>query len=256
MSAQAKPRVLVTGMSGLIGQATHRLLGDKYNWRALNRRAIPGVETIQADIADLEAIRPAFEDVDIVVHLAAIAKVDAPWGDVLHHNIEGTYNVFEAARQAGVKRIIFASSGAAVAGVQIEEPYRALVEGRYSEVDSSWPMVTHESMPRPMGLYGVSKVFGEVLARHYVDTTDMSVICLRIGWVGAEDRPSQPASWVNWCSQRDIVQMIDRCMEAPDSLRYDIFYVTSNNRWSYRDLEHAKQVVGYVPRDNAEDHRP
>src|SRR5690606_33692886 len=152
MSDQAKPRVLVTGMSGLIGQAAHRLLGDKYTWRALNRRAIPEVETIQADIADLDAIRPAFDDVDVVVHLAAIAKVDAPWEEVLHHNIEGTYNVFEAARQAGVKRVVFASSGAAVAGIQIEEPYRALVEGRYSEVDRSWPMLTHESMPRPMGL--------------------------------------------------------------------------------------------------------
>ncbi len=255
MSDQAKPRVLVTGMSGLIGQAAHRLLGDKYTWRALNRRAIPEVETIQADIADLDAIRPAFDDVDVVVHLAAIAKVDAPWEEVLHHNIEGTYNVFEAARQAGVKRVVFASSGAAVAGIQIEEPYRALVEGRYSEVDTSWPMLTHESMPRPMGLYGVSKVFGEVLARHFVDTTPMSILCLRIGAVSADDRPSAPASWANWCSQRDVVQMIDRCIEAPENLRYDIFFVTSNNRWGYRDLEHAKQVVGYEPRDSAEDYR-
>jgi hypothetical protein len=116
-------------------------------------------------------------------------------------------------------------------------------------------MLTHESMPRPLGIYGVSKVFGEVLARHFVDTTPLSIICLRIGWVGEADRPSAAAQWVNWCSQRDIVQAIDLSIAAPLSLRYDIFFVTSNNRWGYRDLEHARQVLGYVPQDSAEEHR-
>jgi len=156
---------------------------------------------------------------------------------------------------AGVKRVIFASSGATVAGIQRDEPFKAIVDGRYSDVGGSWPMLTHESMPRPMGIYGVSKVFGEVLARHFVDTTPLSILCLRIGAVGEEDRPHTPAHWANWCSQRDIVQMIDRCIEAQASLRYDIFYVTSNNRWSYRDLEHGRHVLGYVPQDNAEDYR-
>lgn len=256
MDNQTKKRVLVTGASGLIGSALRQILEDKYEWRALNRRNLPDVPTVQADISDLEAIRPAFEDVDTVVHLAAVAKVDAPWETILQNNLVGTYNVFEAARQAGVKRVIFASSGATVAGLQREEPFKALVEGRYSEVGGSWPMVTHESMTRPMGLYGVSKVFGEVLARHFVDTSPLSIVCLRIGWVGEVDRPQEPAHWANWCSQRDIVQMIDRCIQAPPSLRYDIFFVTSNNRWSYRDLEHAHNVVGYVPQDTAEDHRP
>lgn len=242
-------------MSGLIGNALHRQLDGKYQWRALNRRAVAEVETVQANISDLEAIRPAFDDIDVVVHLAAVAQVDAPWDSILENNLIGTYNVMEAARQAGVKRVIYASSGATVAGVQVEEPYKALVEGRYSAVEPSWPMFSHESMPRPMGLYGVSKVFGEVLARHFVDTSPLSIICLRIGWVGAEDRPQSPAHYANWCSQRDIVQMIDRCIEAPESLRYDIFFVTSNNRWSYRDLQHAQQVVGYIPQDSAEDHR-
>lgn len=255
MDNQTKKRVLVTGMSGLIGSALYRILGDKYEWTALNRRQTPGVPTVQADIADLEVIRPAFEGIDTVVHLAAVAQVDAPWESILTPNIIGTYNVFEAARQAGVKRVIFASSGATVAGLHREEPFKALVEGRYSEVGGSWPMVTHESMPRPLGLYGVSKVFGEVLARHFADTSPMSMICLRIGWVGEKDRPETPAHFANWCSQRDIVQMIDRSIQAPESLRYDIFFVTSNNRWRYRDLEHGRSVLGYVPEDNAEDHR-
>ena len=255
MANETKKRVLVTGATGLIGSALRRILGDKYEWSALNRRDIPGVPTTQADISDLDAIRPAFEGIDTVVHLAAVARVDATWDDLLGPNFTGTYNVFEAAKQAGVKRVIFASSGATVAGIQSEEPFKALVESRYSDVGGTWPMLTHESMPRPMGLYGVSKVFGEALARHYADTSPMSMICLRIGWVGEADRPQAPAHWVNWCSQRDIVQVIDRSIEAPPSLRFDIFFVTSNNRWGYRDLEHTRRVLGYVPQDNAEDHR-
>lgn len=255
MQNESKSRILVTGMNGLIGTALYDTVGDRYTWRALNRRPMPGVETIQADIGDLAAIRPAFDDVNTVVHLAADIRLNAPWEDIHHTNVVGTYNVFEAASQAGVKRVIFASSGATVVGVQREEPYKALAEGRYDDVLAEWPMITHTSMVRPAGLYGVSKVWGEVLARHYVDTTELSIICLRIGWVSAEDKPVQPVQFANWCSRRDVVQMIDRCIQAPSDLRYDIFFVTSENRWSYRDLGHARQVVGYVPQDRAEDHR-
>jgi nucleoside-diphosphate-sugar epimerase len=255
MASENKKRVLVTGANGLIGTALRRILADKYEWSALNRSDLPGVPTTRADIADLEAIRPAFEGIDTVVHLAALARVDATWDELLGPNFTGTYNVFEAARAAGVKRVIFASSGATVAGVQKEEPFKALVEARYSDAGGTWPMFTHQSMPRPMGLYGVSKVFGEVLARHFVDNSSLSIICLRIGWVGEVDRPQAPAHFANWCSQRDIVQVIERSIDAPPSLRYDIFFATSNNRWSYRDLQHTRQVLGYVPQDNAEDYR-
>ncbi len=255
MSEAQTRRILVTGMSGLIGSTLYRELGDRYAWVALNRRPMPGVETVQADIADLGAIRPAFEGVDSVVHLAANAQMDAPWEEVLHANVIGTYNVFEAARQAGVRRVIYASSGATVSGIQREEPYRALVEGRYSDLQESWPMLTQRSMPRPAGLYGVSKVWGEALARHFVDSSPLSILCLRIGYVNRENRPLAPAHFANWCSQGDIVQAIARSIEAPDDLRYDIFFVTSNNQWSYRDLQHTREVLGFEPQDAAEDHR-
>jgi nucleoside-diphosphate-sugar epimerase len=246
--------VLVTGMSGLIGSAFRAGLAGRYDLRALNRRPVEGIPCHRADIADLGAIEPAFVGVDVVVHLAAIARSGAPWDDILRHNIVGPYNVFEAARQAGVKRVIFASSGATVSNCEGDFPYSALVTGRYDEV-GSWPLLTHESPPRPSGLYGVSKVFGEALARHFADTSDMSMICLRIGAVTPEDRPTTPRHFAVWCSQRDIVQMIERCIEAPPSLRFDVFFVTSDNRWSYRDLDHPRSMVGYQPRDRAEDHR-
>jgi uronate dehydrogenase len=247
--------VLVTGMSGLIGGAVRRRLEGTYRLRALNRGPVPGIETHMADIADLDAIEPAFAGADVVVHLAAYARSGAAWADVLANNVIGTYNVFEAARRAGVRRLVYASSGAVVSGHEREPPYSALVEGRYGEV-TTWPMLTHATPVRPTGLYGCSKVWGEALARHYADAHGLSVICLRIGHVSAGDRPVAPRDFSVWCSQRDVAAMIERCIAAPADLRFDVFFVTSRNRWGYRDLEHARGVIGYEPEDAAEDSRP
>ena len=108
---------------------------------------------------------------------------------------------------------------------------------------------------RPAGLYGVSKVWGEALARHYADAHGLSVICVRIGHVTAEDRPRAPRDFSVWCSQRDIVRMLELCLAAPDSVRFDVFFAVSNNRWSYRDLDHARRVLGFEPLDAAETYR-
>jgi nucleoside-diphosphate-sugar epimerase len=248
-------KILITGMSGLIGGVARQRLEGKYELSALNRRDVAGVKCHQADIADLDAIQPAFEGVDVVVHLAAIARGNATWEEVLHHNVIGTYNVFEASRRAGVQRIVYASSGATVSNWERESPYGALVEGRYDEVPPTWQKLTHESPTRPSGLYGCSKVWGEALARHFSDTYDISIICLRIGAVNREDRPTSPRHFSVYCSQRDIAQMIEKCIAAPDSVKFDIFFVVSNNKWSYRDVAHAREVVGYEPQDATEDYR-
>lgn len=253
---QAQQTVLVTGMSGLIGGATRRQLEGKYNLRALNRSAIEGVETHRADISDYDAIRPAFDGVDTVVHLAAIAEVHAPWEDLLNVNIVGTRNVFQAAVDAGVRRVVFASSGSTIARVEQEEPYKAIADGRFDELPQSWPLMHKHSEPRPWGIYGATKLWGEALARHFVDSTDISILCLRIGVVNAEDRPTQPRHYANWCSQRDIANMIELNIQAPPELRFDIFYVVSNNRYSYRDLSHAHDVLGFLPQDSADDWPP
>lgn len=250
-----KLKVLVTGMSGLIGGAVRARLGSKYEFSALNRSAIPGIPCHQADIADLNAILPAFAGIDAVVHLAANANMGAPWDAILHTNVIGTYNVFEAARQAGVRRVIFASSGATVSGRERAQPYKALVEGDYAAAGAAWPAVTHEMATWPTGLYGASKVWGEAIGRHFADSSDLSVLCLRLGHVTAEDRPTSVRDYSSWCSQRDIVDMIDRCIQAPASVKYDIFFVLSDNQWGYRDLEHAREVLGFVPQDAAENFR-
>lgn len=247
--------VLITGMSGLIGGVVYNHLAGKYTLSALNRRDVPGIKLYQADIADLDAIQPAFEGVDVVVHLAAMAKGDATWEEVLEPNIIGTYNVFEASRQAGVKRIVYASSGSTINRWELDFPYNAIARGRYDEVPETWEKITHRSPIRPDGLYGASKVWGEALARHFSDNCGISAICIRIGAVTPEDRPRKPREFAVWCSHRDIAQMVEKCIEAPDSVQFDIFYAVSNNKWGYRDFSHAREVIGFEPQDSAETHR-
>ena len=250
----ARPIVLVTGLSGLIGSALRRHLGeDAYELRGLNRRAVPGVACHRADIADLAAIEPAFAGVEVVVHLAA-AVGSPPFEVVVRDNIVGAYNVFEASRRAGVRRVVFASSGAVVSGCEREPAFAPLAAGRYAEV-ASIPMLTHESALHPRGIYGASKVWGEALGRHYADAHGLSVLCVRIGRVTREDRPQVPREFTVWCSQRDIARFLERCIAAPPSVRFDTFFATSHNRWGYRDLTHAREVLGWTPLDRAEDHR-
>lgn len=246
--------VLVTGLSGLIGGAVLKHVAGAYDLRGLSRRAVPGVPCHQADIADLGAIEPAFAGVDTVVHLAARAGASPPWEAVLQANVIGSYNVFEAARRAGVRRVVYASSGATVSGWERESPYRELASGRYDDA-GAWTTMTHETPLRPVGLYGASKVWGEALARQYSDAHGLSAICLRIGHVVTEDRPLTVRDYSVWCSQRDIARAIARAIEAPDAVRFEIVFITSRNRWSYRDLAHAKAAIGFEPLDAAEDYR-
>lgn len=248
-------RILVTGMSGLIGGAVRERLEGRYDLTALNRSLVPGVRTVQADIADFDAIRPAFEGQETVVHLAASARGRDPWERVRDPNLIGVYNVFEAARQAHASRVIFASSGSTISGWELVQPYRALVNGDYDTVQHPWPMITHETPVRPTGVYGATKVWGEALARQFTDTYELSIICLRIGLVNKENRPTDSRQFSVWCSRRDISQMVELCIEAPPELRFDIFYALSRNKWSYRDISHAREVVGFNPEDEAESYR-
>lgn len=244
-------KILVTGMSGLIGKAVRKELEPDHNLRALNRSAVDGVECVRADISNLDAIRPAFDGIDTVVHMAAIAHGSPNWDQLLPFNVIGTYNVFEAAREAGVKRIIYASSGATISGYAQSDPYKALEEGRYDDVDT-WDKITHQHPTHPKGIYGCTKVWAEALGRHYADTTEMSMIGLRIGAVNEENRPLQTRQKSVWCSQGDVARMVRACIEAPEDLKHDIFFVVSNNQYSYRDMSHAKDVLGYEPQDSAD----
>ena len=203
----------------------------------------------------METLVNAMQDVDVVVHMAADPRADAPWDGVLHSNIIGTRNVFEAARLSGVERVVYASSIMVSWGYFAEEPYKSIFEGRYDALSpDDIPKVTHEWPTRPTDMYPASKVWGEAMARVYADIHGLSVICLRIGWVNDEDAP-HTFGWARagWCSKRDIAQLVERSIQAPADVRFDIFYGLSNNTWNWADIDHAREVLGYDPEDNAED---
>lgn len=267
MTAQ---RILVTGVYGLIAGAVYRRLcaePERYEVYALARRRqpserapgglrleIPEDRFFLVDMSDLGAVERAFDGMDTIVHMAADPRPDADWDSLLQSNIVGSRNAFEAALRVHARRVVYASSIMVSWGYQQDEPYKALSEGRFDELsEGEIPIVTHESAPRPTGLYPATKVWGEALARYYADVHELSSLCLRIGWVNAEDHPQRPEAGAFWCSQRDIVQLVEKAIEAPDNLRFGIFYGVSNNKWRWVDIDHARQVLGYSPQDSAED---
>ena len=246
-------RVLITGMSGLIGGLLkeHLLEAGGYELTALNRRDVEGIPTVQADIADIDAIRPAFDEQDVVVHLAAYLG-SQDWEGQHAGNVLGTYNVFEAARQAGVDRVIFASSGNVIRGFERVPPYSDIAAGNYGRVPSDFSLITPEQV-RPEALYGAAKAWGEALARHFSDDYDMSMLCVRIGQVTDVNRPRRPRENAIYLSHRDISTHLKACIDAPDDVRFGIFFAVSNNQWNYRDLTSSREVLGWEPEDSADE---
>lgn len=246
-------RVLITGASGLIGGILRAALRDDYEPCGVDIRPVPGFDSLTADMTDLDAVQPAFEGVDTVIDLAAIPSEDTPWKDVLANNIPSTYNAFEASRRAGVRRIIFASSNHATGMYEGDPPYSSIVAGRYEGLEpGSLPRITTSMPIRPDGPYGIAKAFGEAVGRHYSDRYGLSVICLRIGTLNREGRPLNPRHFATLLTHRDLTQLVIRCIEAPDTLRFGIFYGVSNNRWRFWDISDSAEEIGYHPEDDAE----
>ena len=263
-------KVLITGVYGLIAGAVYgdfRGKPNRYDVYGLARRRQPSERVAEgrvlevpddrfflADLSDHDAVCRAVEGMDVVVQMAATPGPDEDWNRILQGNIVGIHNVFEACRQAGVKRVVYASSIMVSWGYLFDEPYRAINEGRFGDVPDEIPIVTHRHPPRPTETYSASKVWGEAMARTYADVHGLSCLCIRIGWVNGKNHPENPARGSFWCSQRDIVQLVERCVNAPEDLRFDVFYGVSDSQYRWVDIDHAREAVGYEPLDNAEDY--
>lgn len=253
-------KVLVTGANGVIGSAVREHLADRYELSALD--ILPGdFPTHVADIADLAAIQPAFEGMDAVVHLAASISVETPWPDILKNNIIGTYNVYEAAKQAGVAAVVFASSNHAVGMFEVTNSPAIYATDHPLVIDQ------HADI-RPDSYYGVSKAYGEAMGRYYVENHGLRVCCLRIGSVRPDDDPTSEAAgassgWLpltreqtlerlqaTWLSQRDCAQLISRCLDA-EHIPFGIYYGISDNQRQFWSLANAREELGYAPEDSA-----
>lgn len=255
----AKERVLITGASGLVGGITVEALGDRYDFSALNRRSVLEIPCIQADISDLESIRPAFRNVDKVLHLAAYTDdihcacgtraCDDCWAQTMAITVGGTVNVFRAAQEAGIARVVFMSTGGTMNGYERDEnsPYALISEGRFDDVPAEWPMVSTDWAARPTSPYHVGKLFGESCARYFADNYDMSIIIIRLGNVSPSDRPATRRQFSGYLSHADTAQMIDKCLSAPEEMRYRVFDAISENRWRWRDTTAAKKELAWTP---------
>lgn len=160
-----KKTVLITGAEGLIGSYLSKALADRYDLRLTTLSPVPDVDSFVLDVTEREKLLPAMRGVDSVVHLAGSSSVTSSWESVLHNNIEGTYAVFEAAHQAGVQQVIYASSNHAV-GTYEQEQAPDIYRRPHATLD-------HTVLLRPDSLYGVSKCFGEALGRFYADHQNM-----------------------------------------------------------------------------------
>ena len=141
-------KILVTGASGLIGGLIVEHLAGKYEFTALNRRPVDGIPCTQADISDLDAILPAFEGVDMVVHMANYIDDVFDWEKHLSAGIIGTRNVFEAARIHGVGRVVYGSTGDTQTGLRVRQG-PAVRTHRRGQVRRTARHVAYNYAPRP-----------------------------------------------------------------------------------------------------------
>jgi len=227
--------VLITGAAGDVGTHLRRELAGKYRIRASDLRDLKekftGQRFMRADIAKFADALRITRGVDAVIHLAGYS-VEGPWAGILSANIVGCYNVFEAARRNGVKRIVFPTSNHAT--------------GFYRRDQT----IDHRVYPKPDSRYGVSKVFGEALGSLYADKYGMEVLCMRIGNVNPA--PIDKRRLAIWFSPRDLAQLVTIGIEHP-GIRFEIVYGVSGNKRSWYDNSNAARL-GYRPMDDSEAH--
>ena len=233
-------RVLLTGAAGRIGACLRGGLRDDLeelrltDLHAPEPPPVPPETFVAANLTDAEAVARAVEGVEAVVHLGAVPS-EAAFDQLLGPNLVGAFNVFDAARRAGVRRLVYASSNHVSGFYPVDE--------RLSGAEP----------PRPDGLYGATKAFGEALARMYSDRFGLEVICVRIG--SFDERPTEPHELYMWLSPDDAVRLFRACLSAPD-IRFLTVYGASANSRSWWDLGEAAGRLGYEPQDDAERFAP
>jgi uronate dehydrogenase len=227
-------RVLITGAAGHIGRTLRAGLAGRYpKLVLLDREPIedlkPGEEGVVADLRERDALARAVEGCDALVHLAG-APDPRDFEEMFRANVRGLYDMFEAARKADVKRIVYASTNHTYGMYPIEHAM--------TELDPT----------RPDSFYGVAKVFGEQMLRYYWDKHGIESVSLRIG--SFEARPMQQRHLSTWLSYGDATELVDRSLKQPKVEAAIVFGMSGNKRIR---IKHPNwEAVGFTPRDDAE----
>lgn len=233
-------RVLLTGAAGRIGTAFRRYTGDRYDLRLgvhhLSKLDDPaGHGVMDLEITGPGACRRACESIETVVHLAAIPTSRVSFYEgLLDSNIKGVYNIFRAAKDQGCQRVIFASSVQAVSGYPLDT------------------QVHPDSPVWPTNMYGVSKCFGEAVARYFAYSEGLSSIVVRVGTFEGEWCKETPTArnLSTFISKRDMSHLLVRCIETP-GIQFAIVHGVSNNRFKRLDITSARELLRYEPKDDA-----
>lgn len=230
-------RLLITGAAGSLGSICRQRLTHLADTIRLSSRSDMGEaasneEIVKCDLADGPAVEALVEGCDGIVHMGGHATENR-WEVVRTANIDGMFNLYEAARKHGRPRIVYASSNHAIGF------YR-----QNQRIDVAAPT-------RPDSLYGVSKVFGEALASMYHDKFGIETACVRIG--SCFPQPKNHRMLSSWLSYDDLVRLIECVFRVP-VLGCPIIYGVSANDSSWWNND-AVSYLGWHPRDNAESHR-
>ena len=192
---------------------------------------VEGEDVMHGDLRDPAVVDRLLDGVDVLIHFAG-TSVERPLPEIIDNNLRALVEVYEGARRQGVRRVVFASSNHAIGMYPVTE---------HLELDCAL---------RPDGFYGLSKVWGEALARMYWDKHGIESICVRIG--SCLERPTEPRHLSTWFGHRDLMHFLDRCIEAEGVGFMTVWGVSANTRswWDNRGADY----LGYVPTQNAEDY--
>ena len=236
-SSHMYSRLLLTGAAGGLGQVLRSRLKTRCDVLRVSDlanlgAATSGEEVMPAPLQDRTAVFKLLEGVDAVIHLGGIST-EQPFDDIVQANIIGTYNLYEAARTHGTRRIVFASSNHVTGFYRQDEV-----------VDATMPV-------RPDGYYGLSKAFGENLARFYFDRYGIETVCLRIG--SSFPEPKDRRMLATWMSYDDLERLLVASLSSP-VVGYSVIYGMSDNHHVWWDNTPAKHI-GYRPQDSSEPFR-
>ncbi|MGJ7511528.1 NAD-dependent epimerase/dehydratase family protein [Variovorax sp. GT1P44] len=230
-------KIALSGAGGQLGAVLRSaLIGRGIALRSAggSRPLVPlvaGEDVMHGDLRDGAVVDRLLEGVDVLVHLAG-TSVERPLPEIIENNLRALVEVYEGARRNGVRRVVFASSNHTIGMYPVTE-----------HLDIDCPL-------RPDGFYGLSKMWGEGLARMYWDKHGIESICVRIG--SCVERPTEPRHLSTWFGHADFLHFIDRCVEAEDVGFLTIWGVSANTR-SWWDNRSAAASLDYRPTQNAED---
>jgi nucleoside-diphosphate-sugar epimerase len=237
----------ITGAVGNVGTTLQKGLADRYALRLYDSksgRTPSGRDIIRIDAGERSQLAGVFDGLDALIHLAGDPRPNAPRASTLRNNFVATSFVFEEARKAGVKKIIFASSNF----------YHERDIGKLLLAKEKARLITLDAPPTPQCLYGESKVFGESVGRH-LSHLGVPFIALRIGWTVPEDNPAlYGGAYMRaiFCSHRDLVQAFTRAIEIETD--FMTAFAVSNNSNAVFDLKETQEKLGFYPQDDAESH--